>query len=139
MSNPRVHVSASGLAYVLLLMAFAALGLFVAALATGSGLAVVAGLVLIACLAGSVAGFRAAARMLAQTIAQPDSAVSIFSRPLRQDEIDRYLERYRGQSVTIPPTEERAPVLVGGKRTGRDAMRDVNRPQRRAEASLLSA
>ena len=110
--------SASALGYTLLLFAFAALGLFVAALATGSGTAAILGIGLIVCMAGSVTSFRAASRKLAQSaIAAPTSAVSIFSEPLRQDQIDAYVETYRG------PTDKAAgqktlTVLVGGDSQG---------------------
>src|SRR5690349_1052272 len=107
--------SASYLAYLLLLMGFVSLGLFVAALATGSILAGVLGAVLIACLAGSVAGFRSAAHKLAHSrpVAEPESDVSIFSTPLRREQIDRYLENYRGEATR---TERRMTVLEGGGR-----------------------
>ncbi|WP_273732840.1 hypothetical protein [Mycolicibacterium septicum] len=88
------------IAYVLLLVGFVSLGLFVTALALGSDLAPVAGIALIACLGGAVAGFRTGARRLAQA-RQPDAPtnnVSIFSTPLRRDETDRYLRNYRGAS-----------------------------------------
>jgi thiol:disulfide interchange protein len=106
---------ASALGYTLLLMAFAALGLFVAAMATGSGAAAILGIGLIVCMAGSVTGFRAASRKLAQStaIAPPTSAVSIFSAPLRQDQIDAYLENYRGATDMVAG-QKTLTVLVGG-------------------------
>ena len=92
------RIPVPNIAYVLLLVGFVSLGLFVSALALGSDLAPLAGIALIACLGGAVAGFRAGARRLVQA-RQPDAPannVSIFSTPLRRDETDRYLRNYRG-------------------------------------------
>ena len=113
--------SASALGYLLLLMAFAALGLFVAAVATGGyGLATALGIGLSACLAGSVMGFRAASRKLAQSgvFAEATSPVSIFSTPLRPDQIDRYLENYRGENGSVARARTMT-VLLGDDSTGR--------------------
>ncbi|HEX3284903.1 MAG TPA: hypothetical protein VHT50_09650 [Mycobacterium sp.] len=112
------RISASYLAYILLLMGFVSLGLFVAALATGSILAGVLAAVLIACLAGSVAGFRATARELARSRPgiEQASAVSIFSTPLRQEQVDRYLENHRGDTGR---PQRRMTVLNGGESTER--------------------
>lgn len=111
------RISVPSLAYLLLLLVFASLGVFVAALAAGSGVAALLGLFLVLCLVGSVAGFRAGARRLAQSTAmtEPGSAVSIFATPLRQDQIDRYLSNYRGQGTKPTMTVikgERQPVSV---------------------------
>ena len=96
--------SASVLGYVLLLMAFVALGLFTAALATDGGVAsAILGIGLTASLAGSVMGFRLASRKLAQSGAEATSPVSIFSTPLRQDQIDRYLENYGVENRSAAP------------------------------------
>jgi hypothetical protein len=91
------RVSVSSLAYASLLMAFVSLGAFVAALATESRWTTISGVALVACLAASVAGFRAAGRAVARTtaVAEPASAVSIFSTPLHQEQVDRYLKNYR--------------------------------------------
>ncbi len=91
--------TASALAYVLLLMGFASLGLFVGALATGSTVAVAFLVGLVACLAASVTGFRAASRKLAEAgvFVEATSPVSIFDAPLDEEQIDRYLESYRPQ------------------------------------------
>ncbi|WP_131536114.1 hypothetical protein [Mycolicibacterium aromaticivorans] len=80
-------------------MGFAALGLLVGALATGSAVAVAFFVGLVACLAGSVMGFRTASRKLSKSEAfdEATSPVSIFSAPLPQEQIDRYLENYRPQ------------------------------------------
>lgn len=107
----RVPVAA--IAYVLLLVGFVSLGLFVTALALGSDLALVAGIALIACLGGAVAGFRTRARSLAQA-RQPDAPagnVSIFSTPLRRDEKERYLRNYRDDSEGRA-TADRAMAVV---------------------------
>ncbi|CDO27951.1 hypothetical protein [Mycolicibacterium porcinum] len=95
------RIPVPNIAYVLLLLGFVSLGLFVTALALGSDLALVAGIALIACLGGAVAGFRTRARSLAQA-RQPDAPagnVSIFSTPLRRDEMDQYLRNYRAMAV----------------------------------------
>ena len=124
----------SALGYALLLMAFVMLGLFVAALATGiSGLAIVLGIGLIGCLAGSVTGFVAASRKLAKAgvTAEATSPVSIFSTPLHQHQIDRYLENYRGENRSVARATTMT-VLVGDEAT---------RPTKteRTEHMLLSA
>ena len=98
------RISAAYVAYLVLLLGFASLGLFVAALASGSDLAGVAGVSLVACLAGAVAGFRKGARTLAQSRGSGERAnnVSIFSVPLRRDQIDRYHENYRSDNGSVP-------------------------------------
>ena len=98
------RVSAAYVAYLVLLLGFASLGLFVAALASGSDLAGVAGVSLVACLGGAVAGFRKGARTLAQSRGSGERAnnVSIFSVPLRRDQIDRYHENYRSDKGNVP-------------------------------------
>jgi len=116
--------STSALGYVFLLMGFAALGLFVAALATGSHMATPLAIVLSACLAGSVVSFRGASRRLAQSdlLVEKTSPSSIFSKPLRREQIEGYLERYRGQPPMGVP-QSTLTVLVGGDSTRRtDAM-----------------
>ncbi|MFV8166206.1 hypothetical protein ACNQVK_29585 [Mycobacterium sp. 134] len=107
------RIPVPNIAYVLLLVGFVSLGLFVTALALGSGLAPVAGIALIVCLGGAVAGFRTGARRLAQA-RQPDAPannVSIFSTPLRRDEADRYLRNYRGVG-DVRATADRAMAVV---------------------------
>lgn len=120
-TRPISSGTASVLGYLLLLMAFAALGLFVVALAMGSGLAAIFGIALISCLAGSVARFRAASRSLARSgvLAEATSPVSIFSTPLRRHQIDRYLENYRGASALAAPPIRPALVMsaVPARRT----------------------
>lgn len=133
-SNRRVTAgTASALGYLLLLMAFAALGLSVAALAVGSGWAAILGMWLILCMAGSVTGFRAASRRLARfkVIAEATSPVSIFSTPLHRHEIDRYLENYRGKRTPIATQKrgtQHAAKSVRGLRV--DALRpQTNHPR----------
>lgn len=96
------------IAYVLLLVGFVSLGLFVTALAFGSDLALVAGIALFASLAGAAAGFRTGARRLTEARLPdlPTNNVSIFSIPLRRDEVDRYLQNYR------PENRDRAVAVV---------------------------
>jgi hypothetical protein len=115
------RISASYLAYILLLMAFVALGVFVASLAAGSRWAGATGIALIACLGGAVAGFRAGARELAQSRQPGDrgSAVSIFSAPLRQDQVDRYVESYRSSTSNLHRSGVLT-VLPGGESTEDD-------------------
>lgn len=118
------RIPVPNIAYVLLLVGFVSLGLFVSALALGSDLAPVAGIALIACLGGAVAGFRTGARRLAQA-RQPDAPannVSIFSTPLRRDETDRYLRNYRGatdQAMAVVHDDEPTAVEVSSAQADR--------------------
>jgi cell division protein FtsW (lipid II flippase) len=130
------RVSVSSLAYISLLMAFTSLGVFVAALATGSLWTTIAGVVLIACLAASVAGFRAAARTIARctAVAEPASAVSIFSTPLQQDQIDRYLKNYRTEKGAIAQVGCVLTVGAGAEKRRRCAPPAVGRNQRPARS-----
>ncbi len=96
--------TASALGYGLLLLALAALGLFVPSLALGSGLAIGFGIGLIVFLAGSVMGFRTASRKLEQAAILDESA-SIFSTPLSRDEVDRYLDNHRGGNGAATPLQ----------------------------------
>ncbi|MDH6196981.1 hypothetical protein M2272_003634 [Mycobacterium frederiksbergense] len=130
--------SAPVLAYVLLLIGFISLGLFVAALGTGSNLAVLAGIGVVAGLAGAVAGFRRGARTLAQSRAagDPGDNVSVFSIPLRRDEVDRYLEQYRGADV--PQPRPVMTVLAGEESTSRGGASNGRKPAH-AVSERLSA
>jgi hypothetical protein len=106
----------TNVAYVLFLLAFVALGMFVYALATGSALAGIIGLGLVMLMLASVVGFRVGARKRALS---NDSGIeipgeNIWARPLRREQIDRYLLSYRGirdnheqllQAVAVPGTE----------------------------------
>jgi hypothetical protein len=88
----------TNVAYGLLLLVFVALGMFVYALATGSAVAGTIGAGMVVLIVASVAGFRLGARKRALSndsgIAIPGE--NIWARPLRREQIDRYLQRYRG-------------------------------------------
>ncbi len=137
------RTSMSSLAYISLLVAFIALGTFVAALATGSRWAMVLGVVLIACLAASVAGFRTAARKITRpnAITEPGSAVSIFSTPLRREQVDRYLENYRGGRSSVPQAARLMTVIAGSESTKRAVSPGISSkpPMDDAERHRLSA
>lgn len=110
------RIPVSNVAYVLLLVAFVALGLFVTAMALGSNLAVVAAAAMVACLGSAVAGFRASARRLsaARLPGAPTNNVSMFSTPVDQGQVDRYREMYRAEGQVR--TEDRTmAVLPGGE------------------------
>lgn len=94
------RISASYLAYVMLLLGFVSLGVFVACLATGSHLAGLAGVGLLVCIAGAIAGFRVAARQISQAseAGDIDYRASIFATPLRRAQVAQYLDRYRSGS-----------------------------------------
>ena len=74
------------------------LRLFVEALAYRSGWAAVAGVALGGSLVAAVVGFRKGAVKLAQSRREGDPGhnVSIFSEPLRQEDVDQYYVNYRG-------------------------------------------
>jgi hypothetical protein len=109
------RVSMTNVAYVLLLLVFVALGTFVHALATESALAGILGTSLVVLMVASVVGFRVGARKRAES---NDSGIeiegsNIWARPLRREQIDRYLLSYRGvrdgheqmvQAVAAEPT-----------------------------------
>lgn len=103
------RVSASYMGYVFLLLAFVSLGLFVASLASGSSLAVIAGIATVVCLGLTAVGFRMGAGTLARATKRglPTHNVSIFSTPLDREEIDQYREQYRS------PQQAGLTVLVG--------------------------
>lgn len=91
--------------YLLLLLQFAVLGTFVAALAFGSELAVVAGVAWAACLVGAVLCFRIGSRRLTSSreAGDPGHNQTIWSEPLRQDEVDQYHLNFRGGRQTAKP------------------------------------
>jgi hypothetical protein len=100
------------LAYVGFLVGFIGLGLFIYALAVGSVLAGVIGVVLIISDAATVMLFRKGARKRA---AENDSGidipgVNIFATPLKREEIQQYHLIYRGAEN---PADERRLVAVG--------------------------
>ena len=84
--------------YLFLLLASALLGLFLVALAYRSGWAAGAGVSLGGSLVAVVLSFRKGAVKLAQSrrAGDPRHNVSIFSEPLRQEEVDQYYVNYRG-------------------------------------------
>ena len=86
------------MAYVAFLMVFVALGTFVYALASGSAVTGVIGASLVVLMVASVVGFRIGARNRAKS---NDSGIEIeganvWAQPLRREQIDRYLQSYRG-------------------------------------------
>jgi hypothetical protein len=103
----------TNVAYVFLLLVFVALGMFVYALAAESALAGIIGASMIGLMVASVVGFRIGARKRAES---NDSGIeipseNIWARPLRREQIERYLSSYRGirydheqllQAVAVP-------------------------------------
>jgi hypothetical protein len=92
------RVSMTDVAYVCFLLMFVALGTFVYALAAESSMAGIIGATLIALMVATVVGFRVGARRRAES---NDSGIeipgeNIWARPLRREQIDRYLLSYRG-------------------------------------------
>jgi hypothetical protein len=107
------NVSATNVAYVCLLLVFVSLGMLVYALAAGSAAAGIIGAVLVALTVLMIAGFRVGVRTRA---ASNDSGIdipgeNIWARPLRREQIDRYLQNYRAvrenheellQAIAVP-------------------------------------
>lgn len=92
------RVSMTDVAYVCFLLMFVALGTFVYALAARSTMAGIIGAGLVVLMVATVVGFRIGARKRATS---NDSGIeiegaNIWARPLRREQIDRYLQRYRG-------------------------------------------
>src|SRR5204863_3811643 len=88
----------TNVAYVLFLLVFVALGTFVYALATESALAGIIGTSLVVLMVATVVGFRIGARQRAES---NDSGIeipgeNIWARPLRREQIERYVSSYRG-------------------------------------------
>nr|WP_238889385.1 hypothetical protein [Mycobacterium sp. IDR2000157661] len=85
-------------AYVGLLLVFVALGLFVYALAVGSKVAGAIGASLVVLMFATVVGFRVGARRRAESNDSgiPIEGANVWARPLRREQIDRYLLTYRG-------------------------------------------
>ncbi|HEX2283986.1 MAG TPA: hypothetical protein VHI10_04000 [Mycobacterium sp.] len=92
------RISLSDVAYVCLLLGFVALGTFVYALAAGSELAGIIGASLVVLMFATVVGFRVGARKRAESNDSgiPIEGVNVWARPLRREQIDRYLLAYRG-------------------------------------------
>jgi len=97
MSKNTESATITYVAYVLLLVAFVLLGVFVAALALGSGIAGAAAVALAASLTTSVLGFRMAAskRARAAEAAGSQYKLSIWTNALHPHELDRYRMNYR--------------------------------------------
>jgi hypothetical protein len=96
----------TNVAYVFLLLVFVALGMFVYALADESPLAGIFGAGMVVLMVASVVGFRIGARRRAES---NDSGIeipgeNIWARPLRREQIDRYLSSYRGVRDGHGPT-----------------------------------
>jgi len=91
------RVSMTEVAYVLLLLVFATLGMFVYALAAESPLAGPLGAAIIVLMAASVVGFRLGARQRAKAneVGAPIPSENIWMPPRRRSQIERYLARYR--------------------------------------------
>jgi hypothetical protein len=116
--------------YLFLLLGFVSLGLFVAALAFGSELAVAAGVALVGSLVAAVAGFRTGAASLAKSRkGEPEHNASIWAIPLRQGQIDQYNVNFRdapdlpAAPHPVRPTEQRRhrrPVGVYAARSSAD-------------------
>ncbi|MGV0788373.1 hypothetical protein ABQF33_15810 [Mycolicibacterium sp. XJ2] len=85
-------------AYVCLVLSFAALGTFVYALAAQSAVAGIIGAGMVVLMVTAVVGFRVGARKRAES---NDSGIeipseNIWARPLRREQIDQYLSTHRG-------------------------------------------
>lgn len=110
MMNVLGRVSPTNVAYALFLLTFVALGTFVYSLAAASPLSAVIGAVLVMLMVATVAGFRIGARKRA---AANDSGIAIdganiWERPLRREQIDRYLQSYRA----APESQEQLGATV---------------------------
>lgn len=114
MVKALARISMTNVAYVCLLLGFAALGGFVYALAVGSDRAAILGGSLVVLFSAAVVGFRRGARKVAQCdeSGNPVDGANVWARPVRRAQIDRYLLTYRGireiKDNTAPvATEER--------------------------------
>ena len=98
MKRVLARISLTYAAYVCFLLGFVALGMFVYALAVGSGLAGIIAGSLIGFFAAAVVGFRAGARRVvrADESGNPVDGANVWAQPVRRAEIDRYLLNYRG-------------------------------------------
>jgi hypothetical protein len=114
------------LAYVLLLLTFVLLGLFVAALAYGSGLAIAAGVGLLVVFGASVMGFRAGGAQIARASDAAGHKLSVWVDPLQESQISQYRMTYRGEhdgseiegwTPTVKAGGDRAPSAASHVRT----------------------
>ena len=99
--------------YLLVLLGFVSLGLFVAALAMNGAVAVIPGVALGASFGLAVAAFRNGSAKLATSreAGTIGDNVSIWARPLRQEQIDGYHVTYRRARP------EKAPTVLGVARS----------------------
>jgi hypothetical protein len=93
--------------YLLVLLGFVSLGLFVGALAMSSAFAVIPGVALVALFGVAVAAFRNGSAKLAksQEAGTIGDNMSIWDRPLLQDQIDSYRLNYRRAQTQEMPTK----------------------------------
>lgn len=82
-------------AYVLVLMSLALLGVFVAALALGARWAPFAGVAMLAALVFAVLGFRHGGAQLARARSRSGYQLSVWVDPLRAEQLARYRAMYR--------------------------------------------
>ena len=82
-------------AYVLVLLALALLGVFVASLALGARWAPVAGVAMMAALLFAVLGFRDGGAQLARARSRSGHQLSVWVDPLRAEQLARYRALYR--------------------------------------------
>ena len=82
-------------AYVLVLMSLALLGVFVAALALGARWAPFAGVAVLAALVFAVLGFRHGGAQLARARSRSGYQLSMWVDPLRAEQLARYRAMYR--------------------------------------------
>lgn len=111
MIKALARISMTNVAYVCLLLGFAALGGFVYALAVGSDRAAIVGGSLVVLFSAAVVGFRRGARKVAQSdeSGNPVNGANMWAQPVRRAQIDRYLFTYRGIHDTKDDT---APVAT---------------------------
>lgn len=100
------------LAYLLVLLALALLGMFVAAAAHGSPWAPVLGIGMLAALGLSVLGSRAGGTQLALASKAAGHRLSVWVDPLQSDQIARYRAAYRGEGAAADASCPRAGSLV---------------------------
>ena len=105
--------------YLLVLLGFAFLGLFVAALAMKSAFAGILGIALAASFGLAVAAFRngSATPATACEAGIIGDNVSIWARPLLQEQIDGYYLTYRGGRPRAQP--EKVPAVSRVAKSGR--------------------
>ena len=137
------RISPTNVAYVLFLLTFVALGTFVYALAAESPLAGIIGAGLVVLMVATVVGFRVGAR---QRAASNDSGIeiegsNIWARPLRREQIDRYLQSYRSTRESherLLTSASSAPTQSCTSHTPRNPLRQRSKlPFRTARAPAI--